>query len=311
MSKNKTPNPKKAVKSVSDIKPQAPVDTKAVAVVETKSTVARTSISFEWIEFENKLITANLIETVREHTEILHTLLISRRKVDIQIANELALLRNQFLGYATKNGLSKTESDEAFGEYVQTVFNIKSSRASEYIRVASKQALQDLKLSISSLCELARLSDEALTQFLVDYPPEELANMSFNEVQILVQENNENRVVRKSTKSSGGGGHSGSWTKTPTSTTAPANIQSRQSTQTAAPIDAEEETAEVIVGVVESATDTTELSEQDRLIAAANLRLAFGELKTAIDKLGLDKITKDLLAEISNYFESAQKKGGV
>lgn len=149
MSKNKSPNQKKAVKAVADIKPQAPVDTNAVAVVEAQPTVARTPISFEWIEFENKLITANLIETVKEHTEIINTLLISRRKVDIQIANELALLRNQFLGYATKNGLTKSESDEAFGEYVQAVFNIKSSRASEYIRVASKPVLQDLRLTIN------------------------------------------------------------------------------------------------------------------------------------------------------------------
>ena len=308
--KAKTQN---TAKAVSDIKPQAPVDTKAVAVavVETKTTVARTPISFEWIEFENKLITANLIETVKEHTEIINTLLISRRKVDIQIANELALLRNQFLGYATKNGLTKSESDEAFGEYVQAVFNIKSSRASEYIRVASKPVLQDLKLTISSLCELARLNDEALNQFLVDYPPEEIANMSFNEVQILVQENNENRIVRKTTKAIGGGGSRGGGTKTSKSITAPANTQTSQSTQAAETIVTEEDTTEVITGEVEPATDATELNEQDRLIAAANLRVAFGELKSAVDKFGLDKITTDLLAEISKYFESAQKKGGV
>ena len=64
----------------------------------------------------------------------------------------------------------------------------------------------------------------------------------------------------------------------------------------------------MITGEVEPATD---LTEEDRLIATANLRVAFSEFKTAVDKLGLDQITTDLLAEISQYYESTQKKGGV
>ena len=304
MSKSKKGNPKqkKAVKSVSDIKPQAPVDTKAVDLFVNQSTVARTPISFEWIVFSNSLITKNLIETVREHTEIIHTLLTTRRKLDLQVASELAILRNQFLAYAAQNGLGNTETEGAFGEYVQAVFNIKGSRASEYIRVASKKALQNLKLPISSLCELARLNDEALKQFLVDFPPEEIANMSFREVQILVKDNNENKVVRQTTKSSGSGSGGGGYAKTST-----ASIQPSPTHQATTPIDIED-TAEVITGEVEPATDPT---EEDRLIAAANLRVAFSELKTAVDKLGLDQITTDLLAEISQYYESAQKKGGV
>lgn len=304
MSKSKkgNPNQKKAVKSVSDIKPQAPVDTKAVDLFVSQSTVARTPISFEWIVFSNSLITKNLIETVREHTEIIHTLLTTRRKLDLQIASELAILRNQFLAYAAQNGLGNTEAEGAFGEYVQAVFNIKGSRASEYIRVASKKALQNLKLPISSLCELARLNDEALKQFLVDFPPEEIANMSFREVQILVKDNNENKVVRQTTKSSGSGSGGGGYAKTST-----ASIQPSPTHQAATPIDIED-TAEVITGEVEPATDPT---EEDRLIAAANLRVAFSELKAAVDKLGFDQITTDLLAEISQYYEFAQKKGGV
>ena len=103
MSKSKKGNPKqkKTVKSVSDIKPQAPVDTKAVDLFVNQSTVARTPISFEWIEFSNSLITKSLIETVREHTEIIHTLLTTRRKLDLQIASELAILRNQFVSAST------------------------------------------------------------------------------------------------------------------------------------------------------------------------------------------------------------------
>lgn len=315
MSKSKkgNPNGKKAVKAVSDIKPQAPVDTKDLAVIEPPvHTVARTPINLEWIEFENNLITTDLIETVKEHTEIIHTLLTSRRKLDLQIASELAMLRNQFLAYATKNSLGKTEADEAFGEYVQAVFNIKASRAAEYIKVAQKKVLHDLKLSISSLCELARLNDEALKQFLIDYPPEEIGNMGFREVQILVKDNNENSVTRKTTKSSGGGGGSGSYSKAPAPTVA-ASIPPSSTTHSSTVIDIED-TAEVITGEVEPATITTdpvELTEQDRLIAAMNLKVAFGELKAAIDKLGLDKVTTDLFTEISQYFESAQKKGGV
>lgn len=124
-------------------------------------------------------------------------------------------------------------------------------------------------------------------------------------MQILVQENNENRIIRKTTKASGGG------IKNSKSITVPANTQTSESTQAAKPIVNEEDTTEVITGEVEPVTDAIELNEQDRLIAAANLRVAFGELKSAVDKFGLDKITTDLLAEISKYFESAQKKGGV
>lgn len=314
MSKNKNPNPKKAVKAVADIKPQASVDTKAVAVVEEPHQIARATVDFEYADFENNLISKDLIEVVREHTEKIHYLLTARRKCDLQIASELSLLRNQFLGYATKNGLDKSKADEAFGEYVQVVFDIKASRASEYIRVANKKSLNGLKLPISSLVELSRLNDEALEEFLKGWPEEEIATMTFREVQVLVRDNNENKIVRQTKKSVGGGGNSGgSWTKVSTSTTIPASTQSSPSMQVSAPTDFEK-TAEVITGEVDPATPTTETNEpteQDRLIAAANLRVAFGELKTAIDKLGLDKITTDLLAEISQYYESTHKKGGV
>ena len=306
MSKSKSGNPKKnkAVKSVKDIKPQAPVDTKAVAVIEPPPhKVARSPLNFDWIKFENNLITENLIETVREHTEIIHTLLTSRRKLDIQIASELAILRNQFLAYAAKNELGKAEADEAFGEYVQAVFDIKASRASEYIRVAGKKALQDLKLPISSLCELARLNDEALNEFLEGYPPEELENMTFREVQVLVQDNNENRVTRKSTKSNGGG-----VSKSTTPKVSASNQPSPSEKENAA-IDIQNMT-EVITGEVET-SESIEDATVLRMTAIANLRVAFSDLKNAVDKLGLDQITTDLLAEISKYYESAQKKGGV
>ncbi len=165
-----------------------------------------------------------------------------------------------------------------------------------------------MKLPISSLVELSRLNDEVLEEFLKGWPEEEIATMTFREVQVLVRDNNENKVVRQTTKSVGGGGSG--WTKTPTSPTVPSSIQPNPSTQVAVLADLEN-MAEVITGEVESATETSELNEQDRLIAAANLRVAFSELKTAINTLGLDKITTDLLAEIAQYYESAQNKGGV
>lgn len=304
----------KVEKATINKQPQAPVETKELAVVEFQpSTVDRSPLNFEWIEFENQLITKKLIETVREHSEIIHTLLIRKQRVDIQIANEMAILRNQFLAYAAKNNLEKTDADGAFYEYAETVFNLKKTRVDEYIRVAQKKALQDLKLPISSLCELARLNDEALEEFLKGWPEEEIATMTFREVQVLVRDNNENKVIRQTTKSSGGGGSGGGWTKTPTSTTAPSSIQPSLSTQGAAPVDIED-TAEVITGEVEPAQETvepTEPNEHELLIAAANLRVAFSELKTAVEKLGLDKHTSDLLAEIAQYYESASKKGDV
>jgi hypothetical protein len=134
MAKKKNTNKKQSAKVIADISPQAPVDINQVVIASNQSLVARSPLNFEWIEFDNALITNDLIETVKEQTEIIQTLLTTRRKVDIQIAKSLSIIRNQFLAYAVKNSLGKSEAETAFSEYVQAVFDIKASRASEYIR---------------------------------------------------------------------------------------------------------------------------------------------------------------------------------
>lgn len=300
---------KKDIKTTTEIVPQAPVAKKQVTAIEAQPMIARSPLNFEWVEFKNELITKPLIEAVREHTEIIHTLLTTRRKLDIQIAQHLSMLRNQFLAYAAQNGLGKTEAEDAFGEYVQNVFNIKSSRASEYIRVANKKSLEGLKLPISSLCELARLEDATLDEFLKGWPPEDIATMTFREIQMLVRDNNENRVHRNSKERL----ESNTTESFPTHSASKTNASSAQPIQNSIAQDIDE----MISGEVETleSPDETDLSNdltpQDLLILSANLRVAFHELKPAIEKMGLDKTTSDLLTEIIQFFESTSKNGGV
>jgi hypothetical protein len=85
--------------------------------------------------------------------------------------------------------------------FVQEVFDIKESRANEYIRVTKRKELEGLKLTISNLIELSRLPEDALGEFLEEHPAEELAEMSWRKMQALVRENNENSRPQKATSS--------------------------------------------------------------------------------------------------------------
>lgn len=146
--------------------------------------------------FKSTLITPELLKAIKPTAESIQTLLGSQAKIELRLGEELFKLKNQILAFATKRKLSSKEAAEAFNEFIQETFNLGSTRAEEYIKVANKKDLHGLKLPISSLVELARLPDDSLKRVLKDTPQPKLAEMSFRGVQALVRENNENKRER-------------------------------------------------------------------------------------------------------------------
>jgi len=151
-------------------------------------------------DFGNKIISAELIKLVRPTAEIIHRLLTTQSKIESRIGEELRGLHGQFKAYTTKKKYSPSDCKEAFSIFIQETFNLSWARANEYICVANKNQLANLRLPISSLVELSRLPDVALEKLLEEMPKEKLSAMSYREMKALCQTRNENRRDRQSQK---------------------------------------------------------------------------------------------------------------
>lgn len=314
----------KAIKSTSEIKAQAPVGavTKDLVTVlnNNKPLIARSNLDLEQVQFQNDLFTQDLLTAVREHAEIIQTLLTTKSKIDIRIGEELSGLRNQFFAYAAKNDLDKGQADDAFSEFVQEVFDLKPSRAVEYIKVAENKILEGVKLPISSLVELSRLKEDVLEGFLEEHPVEELSKKSFREIQSLVRDNNENKQNRQSKATAATHSVSDSDTSDVDSKSIKATLDSLMNSDETSQSQNDRDSVVVLPRGIESIEDDieqdneeldeTELSQADLEVCTARLRIAFQEFKPTVDKLGIDQNALDLLAEISQFFAEVSKKGG-
>lgn len=252
-------------------------------------------------EFESKFITKDLISEIKETTEEIQTLLVSKSKIDIRIGEALATLKSQFTAYAHQKKISPKEADDAFGEFVQAVFNIGETRANEYIRVTKKKELEGLKLTISNLVELSRLPDEALSEFLEEHPADELSKLSFRKIQSLVRDNNENSRPQKVSSSGGGGGRSINTTtdkdKSP-ATQLPVLPQGNPERELSVLMDDGSEDATEIVGtVIENPT-----------VATAKLRSAFETFKQSFESEPLTQDAEALFTEIKAWHSHLAKK---
>lgn len=252
-------------------------------------------------KFESKFITMDLISEIRETTEEIQTLLLTKSKVDIRIGEALATLKSQFTAYGHQKKISTKEAEQAFGEFVQEVFNIGETRANEYIRVTKKKELEGLKLTISNLVELSRLPDDALGEFLEEHPAEELSKMSFRKMQTLVRENNENSRPKVSSSGSGGGGRTTSPitdTVDAPSAPAPGLVQESPERELAVLMDDDsDDTTEIVGTIVENPT-----------VATAKLRSAFESFKQSFDSEQLTKDAETLLTEIKEWHSHLAKK---
>lgn len=255
-------------------------------------------------QFESKFITKDLISEIKETTEEIQTLLMSKSKIDIRIGEALATLKSQFNAYGNQKKISTKEVDQAFGEFVQEVFDIKESRANEYIRVTKRKELEGLKLTISNLVELSRLPGDALTEFLEEHPADELSEMSFRKMQTLVRENNENSRPQKVSSSSSGGGSTGSFASRVSSadaeSTDAAENDDTPETPQASPI------RELAVTVEDETIIGTVVVNPD--IATAELRVSFESFKQAFESESLTAQATALLKEIHEWHTHLAKK---
>jgi hypothetical protein len=253
-------------------------------------------------QFESKFITKDLISEIKETTEEIQTLLMSKSKIDIRIGEALATLKSQFNAYGNQKKISTKEVEQAFGEFVQEVFDIKESRANEYIRVTKRKELEGLKLTISNLVELSRLPGDALTEFLEEHPADKLSEMSFRKMQTLVRENNENSRPQKVSASSGGGMGS-SVARVSSADAESADIaedDDTPETPQASPI------RELAVTVEDEPITGTVVVNPD--IATAELRVSFESFKQAFESEILTAQATALLKEIHEWHTHLAKK---
>lgn len=250
-------------------------------------------------QFESKFITKDLISEIKETTEEIQTLLTSKSKIDIRIGEALATLKSQFSAYGQQKKISAKDAEKAFGEFVQEVFDIKESRANEYIRVTKRKELEGLGLTISNLIELSRLPDDALSEFLEEHPGEELVEMSWRKMQALVRENNENSRPQKVSSSGGVRPASPGVKKDNTASSyIPALPQGNPERELTVLMDDDSEDATETVGtIVESPT-----------VATAKLRAAFESFKQAFESESLTQDAESLFTEIREWHSHLAKK---
>lgn len=251
-------------------------------------------------QFESKFITKDLISEIKETTEEIQTLLTSKSKIDVRIGEALATLKSQFAAYAHQKKISTKDAEQAFGEFVQAVFNIGDTRANEYIRVTKKKDLEGLKLPISSLVELSRLPDESLAEFLEEHPADELSKLSFRKMQVLVRENNENS--RSKVSSSGGSGGRSAIRNNETDDTqtisAPVLTQGNPQRELTVLVDDDSEDVPEIVGTV----------IENPIVATAKLRSAFESFKQTFESEQLTQDAETLFKEIKEWHSHLAKK---
>jgi hypothetical protein len=253
-------------------------------------------------KFESKFITTDLISEIRETTEEIQSLLLTKSKVDIRIGEALATLKSQFAAYGHQKKISTKEAEQAFGEFVQEVFNIGETRANEYIRVTKKKELEGLRLTISNLVELSRLPDDALGEFLEEHPAEELSKMSFRKMQTLVRENNENSRPKVSPSSGGGG--TGSYARVHSENTDSVESEDTSDDTTEASHSAPKR--DLVATVNDEPITGTVVKNPD--IVTAGLRVSFESFKEAFESESLTSEAEALLQEIHEWHAHLAKK---
>ncbi len=273
-----------------------------------QASVAEIPVKIE-INFESGLITAELIKVVRPSVGRIQTLLKSQTRTTLRIADELAALQAQFHSFAVKKKSTKEEADAAFSEFVEQVFNLKASRAKEYVRVANKELVRSLQLPISHLCELARVPDESLKELLEDNSEEKLLELNFRSVQALANKYNDNArnkkentavsTSQKSTESLEEPGDGSSPKQLPVGNIAPEReLSILFEKETAESLKEQESYGSNLVG--------------NTAMATARLRSAFENFTEAFRGTPLTFEAKTLIAEISDWKEQEKlnrKKG--
>lgn len=250
-------------------------------------------------KFESKFITKDLIKNIKETAEEIQTLLTTKSKIDIRIGEALATLKSQFAAYAHQKKLNTKDAEQAFGEFVQEVFDIEKNRANEYIRVTKKKELVGLRTTISNLVELARLPEEDLKELLEEYPKDELEQLSWRKMQALVRDNNENS--RPKASSSGGSGGRSAATSSGSTLPSPVLPQGTPKRDLVVLTDDDSGEDNDVTEIVGTVIDNP-------IVATAKLRSAFESFKQSFESEKLSKEAETLLTEIKEWHSHLTKK---
>lgn len=147
-------------------------------------------------EFKDRILTPELCESVRSTTSEIIAKISDIAQGEIEIGKAMLKLKNEFIDYAKANGISEMEIRKAFADYIQVVFGFMPARAYDYMTVAEHEVASRLKLSISSLVELSRLSPDVLNQLLESNDEVTLRTLTYREIKALVKSKNQ-RALKK------------------------------------------------------------------------------------------------------------------
>ena len=162
---------------------------KTATGVKTKTT---TSAQVE-AGYVNVMIDKNLCKQVEKNTKLVREALVQQDMGSLKLSQHLLTLKNQFFDIGKRRKESAPLVLEAFKEYIQVQFDIGPNRAEEYFGLTENISNQSLKLDISKLIEINRLSPSELKLFLKDFSEKSLQGMTFRQVKKNVQQYNSNK----------------------------------------------------------------------------------------------------------------------
>ena len=146
--------------------------------------------------YVNVMIDSKLCKQVEKNTKLVRSALLQQDMGALMLSKHLLALKNQFIEIGKKRKESTPLVIEAFKEYIQVQFDIGINRAEEYFGLIENNKNLKLRVDISKLIELNRLSDKELKTVLSEYPEKKLQDMTFRQVKEVVRLNNKNKRNR-------------------------------------------------------------------------------------------------------------------
>lgn len=216
LSSNKQlPRRYKMAKSLTATKVATTAKAQAKAKAKTKSKAA----TYNWTAglnaveaqesnhtYKSELLSAETIGQIKTNMDKVVSLIKSGTEHDKEIATHLFKISVQLKDTAVKKygdnkkAVSK-KTKAAIRELALMDFNLRPSRAFEYIRLANYKSVFEMKLPISHLIELSRLKNEGDLNGLLKVKPEkELEQLKYRQVQALVKLFNSSKRKEKSPK---------------------------------------------------------------------------------------------------------------
>ncbi|PIU01343.1 MAG: hypothetical protein COT74_02255 [Bdellovibrionales bacterium CG10_big_fil_rev_8_21_14_0_10_45_34] len=153
----------------------------------TQSQIAKREAPQATPKFKSVILTLEFCDLVRTTSSEIIEKMANLSNGEKEVGAMIVKLKNEFDSHADQKNISGSEIRKAFNEYIQVAFGILPARAYDYMTVAGKEGVSSLRLSISSLVELARLSPESLSALLEKNDESHLRTLSYREIKALVK----------------------------------------------------------------------------------------------------------------------------